>query len=166
MRRLWHDSDGSALLEGALVMPLLFALMLGVYEFSWYFYQQHLIEVGVRDSDSFNGVIWTTGPNGGTPQVWSNDPLLGPGTGLTPPFGANGIEFNNEGTPSWTPLKSPSFAITLPVVSMTVILSSWLAQTQRLSSWSIAMPSGALMPVIKMDALPADPPASTGICMI
>jgi sugar lactone lactonase YvrE len=49
-------------------------------------------------SDSFNGVIWTTGPNGGTPQVWSNDPLLGPGTGLTPPFGANGIEFNNEGT--------------------------------------------------------------------
>jgi sugar lactone lactonase YvrE len=49
-------------------------------------------------SDSFNGVVWTTGPNGGTPQVWSNDPLLGPGTGLTPPFGANGIEFNNEGT--------------------------------------------------------------------
>jgi sugar lactone lactonase YvrE len=49
-------------------------------------------------SDSFNGVIWTTGPNGGTPQVWSNDPLLQPGTGLTPPFGANGIEFNNKGT--------------------------------------------------------------------
>ena len=49
-------------------------------------------------SDSFNGVIWTTGPKGGTPSVWSNDPLLGPGTGLTPPFGANGIEFNNEGT--------------------------------------------------------------------
>jgi sugar lactone lactonase YvrE len=24
--------------------------------------------------------------------------LLGPGTGLTPPFGANGIEFNNAGT--------------------------------------------------------------------
>jgi Flp pilus assembly protein TadG len=50
MRRLWHDSEGSALLEGALVMPLLFALMLGVYEFSWYFYQQHLIAVGVRDA--------------------------------------------------------------------------------------------------------------------
>jgi sugar lactone lactonase YvrE len=53
-------------------------------------------------SDSFNGVIWTTGPNGppngGPPTAWSNDPLLGPGTGLTPPFGANGIEFNNAGT--------------------------------------------------------------------
>jgi sugar lactone lactonase YvrE len=49
-------------------------------------------------SDSFNGVIWKTGPNGGTPTIWSNSPLLGPGTGLTPPFGANGVEFNNAGT--------------------------------------------------------------------
>lgn len=49
-------------------------------------------------SDSFNGVIWKTGPNGGAATVWSNSPLLSPGTGLTPPFGANGIEFNNAGT--------------------------------------------------------------------
>jgi sugar lactone lactonase YvrE len=49
-------------------------------------------------SDSFNGVIWKTGPGGGAPTAWSNDPLLGPGTGLTPPFGANGVEFNNAGT--------------------------------------------------------------------
>jgi sugar lactone lactonase YvrE len=49
-------------------------------------------------SDSFNGVIWKTGPLGGTPTAWSSDPLLGPGTGLTPPFGANGVEFNNAGT--------------------------------------------------------------------
>jgi sugar lactone lactonase YvrE len=49
-------------------------------------------------SDSFNGVIWKTGPNGGPATIWSNDPLLGPGTGLTPPFGANGVEFNNAGT--------------------------------------------------------------------
>jgi sugar lactone lactonase YvrE len=49
-------------------------------------------------SDSFNGIIWKTGPNGGTPTIWKSDPLLGPGTGLTPPFGANGIEFDNAGT--------------------------------------------------------------------
>jgi sugar lactone lactonase YvrE len=49
-------------------------------------------------SDSFNGVIWKTGPNGGTPTVWSNSPLLGPGSGLTPPFGANGVEFSNDGS--------------------------------------------------------------------
>lgn len=49
-------------------------------------------------SDSFNGVIWKTGRDGGTLTPWKSDPLLGPGTGLTPPFGANGVEFNNEGT--------------------------------------------------------------------
>jgi sugar lactone lactonase YvrE len=49
-------------------------------------------------SDSFNGVIWKTGPGGGTPTIWINSPLLAPGTGLTPPFGANGVAFNNAGT--------------------------------------------------------------------
>jgi streptogramin lyase len=49
-------------------------------------------------SDSFNGVIWKTGPTGGAFSPWSSDPLLRPGTGLTPPFGANGVEFNNAGT--------------------------------------------------------------------
>lgn len=49
-------------------------------------------------SDSFNGVIWKVSPNGGTPTIWSNSSLLSPGTGLTPPFGANGVEFNNAGT--------------------------------------------------------------------
>jgi sugar lactone lactonase YvrE len=49
-------------------------------------------------SDSFNGIIWKVGPNGGTPTVLSNSPLLSPGAGLTPPFGANGVEFSNDGT--------------------------------------------------------------------
>ena len=49
-------------------------------------------------SDSFNGVIWQIPPYGGKPVAWSSGPLLGPGTGLTPPFGANGVEFNNEHT--------------------------------------------------------------------
>ena len=49
-------------------------------------------------SDSFQDVIWKTGPNGGVPTQWVNNSLLSPGTGLTPPFGANGIEFNNEHT--------------------------------------------------------------------
>jgi sugar lactone lactonase YvrE len=49
-------------------------------------------------SDSFQSVIWKTGPHGENLTAWVTDPLLGPGTGLTPPFGANGIEFNNAGT--------------------------------------------------------------------
>lgn len=58
-------------------------------------------------SDSFQGIIWKTGPGGGTPTQWyspgnpgQNDLLLpnaNAGEMLVPPFGANGIEFNNEG---------------------------------------------------------------------
>jgi hypothetical protein len=56
-------------------------------------------------SDSFAGVIWQIPPNGtqGKPAVaWKTDALLlGNGTpfvpfgSLTPPFGANGVEFSN-----------------------------------------------------------------------
>jgi len=56
-------------------------------------------------SDSFNGAIWTTGPTGGVATAWKIDPLLGNGGScgasgpcLTPPFGANGVEFNTAGT--------------------------------------------------------------------
>ena len=48
-------------------------------------------------SNSFNGVIWKV-THSGTVTTWSSGPLLAPGTGLTPPFGANGVEFNNEHT--------------------------------------------------------------------
>jgi DNA-binding beta-propeller fold protein YncE len=52
----------------------------------------------VYASDSFLGVIWKTAPNGGAAVAWASSGLLGPGSGLTPPFGANGIEFNHAGT--------------------------------------------------------------------
>jgi hypothetical protein len=42
--------DGSALVEGAVLLPLLFVLLFGVYEFSWYFDQQHLVSTGLRDA--------------------------------------------------------------------------------------------------------------------
>lgn len=53
-------------------------------------------------SDSFQGVIWKTGPDGGTPTVFVSSQTLSPqaasGVILVPPFGANGVEFNNERT--------------------------------------------------------------------
>jgi len=64
------------------------------------------------------------------------------------------------------PPKSPSLAITFPVLSMTTISSSWLEQIQMLSSRSIMIPSGALMPVTKIFAVPALPSGLTGIWMI
>ena len=53
-------------------------------------------------SDSFLGVIWKTGPNGGTPTMFVDSQKLSPqaatGVILVPPFGANGVVFNNEYT--------------------------------------------------------------------
>jgi len=46
-------------------------------------------------SDSFQGVIWKTGPSGGPLVAWVTSPLLAT-TGV-PPFGANGLAFNNKG---------------------------------------------------------------------
>jgi hypothetical protein len=47
---LHGDNDGSALVEGAVVIPVLIALLFGVYEFSWFFYQQHIVSTGLRDA--------------------------------------------------------------------------------------------------------------------
>src|SRR4051812_8861285 len=47
-------------------------------------------------SGSFSGAIYKTGPNGGPPTVWKQDPLLTT-TGF-PPFGANGLQFNRHET--------------------------------------------------------------------
>ena len=48
--RAWRDERGSVLLESTIVLPVLFALIFGVLEFSYYFYQQHLVSTGVRDA--------------------------------------------------------------------------------------------------------------------
>jgi sugar lactone lactonase YvrE len=47
-------------------------------------------------SDSFRSIIWRTGPNGGTAAPWVTDARLGT-TGV-PPFGANGLAFNQART--------------------------------------------------------------------
>jgi len=50
MCRIWKDEEGSALLEAAIVIPVLFSLVFGTLEFSFYFFQQHLVATGVRDA--------------------------------------------------------------------------------------------------------------------
>ncbi len=52
-------------------------------------------------SDSFQGIIWKVGPTGGTGSqrlgtIWVQDATLT--TAGVPPFGANGVEFNNAET--------------------------------------------------------------------
>jgi Flp pilus assembly protein TadG len=50
---LWRDQRGSALIEGAVLLPLLIALVFGVFEFSWLFYQQHLVAIGLHDAAGY-----------------------------------------------------------------------------------------------------------------
>ena len=50
LQHLTRNDEGSALIEGAIVTPVLCILLFGVYEFSWFFYQQHLISTGLRDA--------------------------------------------------------------------------------------------------------------------
>jgi Flp pilus assembly protein TadG len=69
LRTLWPDQQGSALLEGAVVLPLLFVVMFGVYDFSWYFYQQHLITTGVRDAARY--LARSSSPCDATSPVWA-----------------------------------------------------------------------------------------------
>jgi len=69
-------------------------------------------------SDSFQGIIWTVGPQGGTgPQklgkIWIESPTLTT-TGF-PPFGANGIEFNNEGTIAYVANTGNAQIVQIPV---------------------------------------------------
>src|SRR6185437_15553190 len=55
-------------------------------------------------SDSFQATIWRVSSSGGVPTAWVTDPLLAiqgdpaQGTQDFPPFGANGLAFNNEAT--------------------------------------------------------------------
>jgi Flp pilus assembly protein TadG len=67
LRSLWRNSEGSALVEGALVVPILCTLLFGVFEFSWLFYQQHLISTGIRDAARY--IARTANPNDVTIQT-------------------------------------------------------------------------------------------------
>lgn len=73
-RQLWCDQEGSALLEGIIVLPFLCALCFGVYEYSWYFYKQHLVATGVHDAARY--LARALDPNNPTT----------PTTSLTPSF--------------------------------------------------------------------------------
>jgi Flp pilus assembly protein TadG len=60
---LWRDNDGSALVEATIIMPLLISLFLGVFEFSWFLYNQQLVVSGLRDAARYMTRIELTDGN-------------------------------------------------------------------------------------------------------
>jgi hypothetical protein len=67
LKSLWRNDCGTALLEGAIVLPVFLLLVGGVYEFGYFFYQQQLLETGVRDASRYLAV--TADPNNATSQT-------------------------------------------------------------------------------------------------
>jgi sugar lactone lactonase YvrE len=78
-------------------------------------------------SDSFQATIWKTGPEGGDAVVWVTNPLLsvyGPAPGVAalsnvPPFGANGLAFNNERTVLFVANTANDTVVQIPFASGT-----------------------------------------------
>jgi len=66
-------------------------------------------------SDSFQGVIWRTGPAGGVATAWVDDPLLR--TSGVPPFGANGLRFSRDGTALFVANTGDDSVLRVPVVA-------------------------------------------------
>lgn len=64
-------------------------------------------------SDSFQGIIWRTGPTGGAPVAWVNSPLLR--TSGIPPFGANGLAFNKAGDALFVANTGDDSVVRIPV---------------------------------------------------
>jgi Flp pilus assembly protein TadG len=71
LRRAFGAEDGSVLVEMTLLTPILVSLYLGVFEFSWYFYNQQLVEAGTRDAARYMARIELT--NGNTDPCTQTD---------------------------------------------------------------------------------------------
>ena len=93
-------------------------------------------------SDSFNGTIWKIPPHGGSVSAWLSDPLLGPGTGLTPPFGANGIEFSNDFSTMYVANTAFHQIVQIPVTNNNGAL---VAGTPSILTTGINAPDGILV---------------------
>jgi streptogramin lyase len=66
-------------------------------------------------SDSFQGIVWRTGPGGGVATAWVDDPLLRT-TGV-PPFGANGLRFDRAGTALLVANTGSDMVVRVPVAT-------------------------------------------------
>jgi len=66
-------------------------------------------------SDSFQGIVWRTGPAGGVASAWASSPLLRT-TGV-PPFGANGLRFNHAETAMFVANTGDDTIVEIPVTA-------------------------------------------------
>jgi Flp pilus assembly protein TadG len=114
LKNAWRDKDGSALVEASLLTPLLVSLYFGVFDFSWYFYNQQLVEAGVRDAARYMARIELT--NGNTNPCAQND--------------RNGVLYTTD---------AANIAVTAQTSSGTARVTGWTASDVTISC--VASPS-------------------------
>lgn len=68
----WRDDEGSVLVEATILMPFLVTLIFGLFEFSWYFHKQQLVESGVRDAARY---LARVAPDDGTDPCTLTTPV-------------------------------------------------------------------------------------------
>ena len=66
-KSLWDSNQGTAMVESAIVLPVFLTLVGGVYEFSFFVYQEQLITSGVRDAARY--LTLTADPNSIAEQI-------------------------------------------------------------------------------------------------
>ncbi|GEJ55420.1 SMP-30/gluconolactonase/LRE family protein [Anaeromyxobacter diazotrophicus] len=66
-------------------------------------------------SDSSQGIVWTTGPQGGLASAWVDSALLR--TSGVPPFGANGLRFNHAETKLFVANTGNDTVVQIPATS-------------------------------------------------
>ena len=153
--RLWLDQQGSALVEGAAMVPLLILFFSGVFEFSWFFYRQHLVTIGLHDAASYlarssdpcnpTSHAWkaaleqaknlaTTGSlSGGAARIrgWTADSVTPLCTKIDNPIGTNGLS-RYRGSPVYVVTVSTKF--TYPSLGLLALLK--LQSTNISASYS------------------------------
>jgi len=66
-KSLWRSDRGTALVESAIALPVFLTLVGGIYEFSFFLYQEQLVTSGVRDAARY--LALTADPNSLTNQI-------------------------------------------------------------------------------------------------
>jgi Flp pilus assembly protein TadG len=151
VRNLWRDTRGTAVLELALLAPLLVGLMVGLAEFGLALRQYHIMEKGVRDAARYLSHVpanpacsGVTDPAGYT---WSqaktdakNLALYGSITGSTPLYNT----WSDPATitiDDGTCVANPRGASALPLPKITVTASATFADLGLIGALGFSAPT-------------------------
>jgi len=113
LRKTYRDR-GAALVEFALVLPLLLLLIFGVIEFGWAYSQNLDVRHGAREAGRLAAVNYGTGT--GTTQ---SDDLIGEACDRMDDFGSTTVELDQTGS---TPGSKLEVTVTRPLDTLTGFL--------------------------------------------